>query len=213
MALSDDKGAFLILRKKEFDLQEFYIEEVKCRVNERQSSLIAQDDKIIKFSFQVAEEIAKEYLSKLEFATSFSSERIYQGSLIGLRLSALIMFACRVFTSLGSFQLNEKIVQKYREKERSEVYENEINNFNLDIEFGRCLDSAMPISYILKNSEKNQNNDFIFSDKNESELIEHFNKLILDSEKIYIGKPLVLRILNFVGANIENFKTSSILVK
>lgn len=216
LALSDDKGAFLFLRKKEFDLQVFCIEEVKRRINDRESSLSAQDDNIIKFSFQVADEIANEianeHLSQLEFATSFSSESIYQGRTIGLRLSALIMRSCTLFTGLGSSYLREKIVQKYREKERLEVYE-KINNLDLDVAFMGYLDSARSISYILKNSGKNQNNNFIFSDENESELIKQFNKLILDSEKIYIGRPLVLRILNFVGAKIENFKTSMLLVK
>jgi hypothetical protein len=198
LSLCDDKAAFLILRKNEFELHINYVDEVNSRINKRQDLLNQQDKKIIAFSFVIAEELQTKILRSLKF--------LYSDKFLLLKISSLVMFYTRVITASGSFKMNEKLVKEFTkiiEHSPHKFNETEVEGF--EINFNEYLGFSLNISHALKHLKKDINNNLITTEKNNSTLVDDFNKLISDDGYIKLDKDNVLTILSYLDTRVREF--------
>ena len=219
LALCDDKAAFLILRKDEFELHEKYVDEVESRIRKREDLLNQQDKKIIEFSFSIADELKNKIL--------FSLANMHEDKFLILKISSLIMYHLRVITASGSFSINEKMVKEFKKinnikepyqglsydnsyvlyspfdgSEETKLEENTEENF--DIKFNGYLTFSMSLSHNLKHLKKDINGNFISTEENNFKLIDDFNKLIFDDDAIRIENKTALSILSYVDTRVRN---------
>ena len=198
LALCDDKAAFLILRQNEFELHQKYADDVESRIKKRQDLLNQQDKKIIKFTFEIAQELQTKILRSLKF--------LYSDKFLLLKISSLVMFYTRVITTSGSFKINEKLI-----KEFTNIIEFSPHKFDVaevesfEINFNGYLGFSLNISYVLKHLKKDVNENLITTEKNNFTLVEDFNKLISDDGYIKLEKDNVLTILSYLDTRVREF--------